>query len=283
LLQSWLPDRPMDLLSFNTFVFVLDIALVAFLLYKVLMFIKGTRGMQLLKGLVVLIIFSGLSNWLQLGTVAWILDKMWASLFVAVPVVFQPELRRALEQLGRGRFFARSSTQLRGENLYRLIREIVKAVQEMARTRTGALIVLERKTGLQDYVEGAIRIDGLVSAEFLTNIFVPKTPLHDGAVVIRGERVVAAGCLLPLTDNPYLEKELGTRHRAGIGITENTDALTVIVSEETGIVSLAINGRLLRHLDEKLLKEQLETLLRPESTTVTFRGWKWPYGNLNKG
>jgi diadenylate cyclase len=234
--------------------------------------------MQLLKGFVVLIVFSGLSNLLRLETVAWVLDKMWASLFVAVPVVFQPELRRALEQLGRGKFFTRSSTQLKGEDLYRLIREIVKAVQEMSRTKTGALIALERRTGLQDYVEGATRIDGLVSAELLSNLFVSKTPLHDGAIVIRGDRVLAAGCLFPLTDNPYIEKELGTRHRAAIGITEGTDTIAIIVSEENGIISLAVDGRLLRHLDEKLLKEQLEKLLQPENLSVGFRGWKWSHG-----
>jgi len=280
--NGWLPDLPANLISYESFVVVLDIALVAFLLYKVLMFIKGTRGMQLLKGLVVLIVFSGLSNWLHLETVAWVLDKMWASLFVAVPVVFQPELRRALEQLGRGRFFTRSSTHLTGEDLYRLIREIVKAVLELSRTKTGALIALERRTGLQDYVEGAIRIDGLVSAEFLANIFVSKTPLHDGAIIIRGDRVLAAGCLFPLTDNPFVEKELGTRHRAAIGITEGTDTIAIIVSEETGTISLAVDGRILRFLDEKLLKEQLEKLLQPENLTAGFRGWKWSHGSNGK-
>ncbi|NLK52060.1 MAG: TIGR00159 family protein [Syntrophomonadaceae bacterium] len=273
-IQSWLPTGPADLFSFRIFVVILDITLVAFLLYKVLMFIRGTRGMQLLKGLIVLILFSGLSNWLRLETVAWILDKMWASLFVAVPVVFQPELRRALEQIGRGRFFTRASTYLKEEERYRLIREIIKAVQSFAQTKTGALIVIERRTGLQDYVEGAIRIDGLVSAEFLGNIFEPKTPLHDGAIIIRRDRIVAAGCLLPLSDSPYLSKDLGTRHRAAIGVTENTDAVAIVVSEETGIISLAIDGRLLRYLDEKLLKEQLETLLQPETPSTGFRSWR---------
>ena len=277
--DNWLPAIPTDLISLESFLLVLDIALVAFLLYQVLMFIRGTRGMQLLKGLIVLIVFSGLSSQLHLGPVAWILEKVWASLFVAVPVIFQPELRRALEQLGRGRFFMRHSTnQLKGEDLYRLIREIVKAVMEMSRTKTGALIALERKTGLEDYVEGAIRVDGFVSAELLGNIFVSKTPLHDGAVVIRGDRVLAAGCLFPLSDNPFIEKDLGTRHRAALGITEGTDTIAIVVSEETGTISLAVNGRLLRFLDEKLLKEQLEKLLQPENLRAGFRGWKWSNG-----
>ncbi len=276
--DNWLPAVPTDLISLESFLLVLDIALVAFLLYQVLMFIRGTRGMQLLKGLIVLIAFSGLISWLHLDTVAWILDKVWASLFIAVPVIFQPELRRALEQLGRGQFFTSHSNQLKGEDLYRLIREIVKAVMEMSRTKTGALIALERKTGLQDYVEGAIRVDGLVSAELLGNIFIDKTPLHDGAVVIRGDRVLAAGCLFPLSDNPYIEKELGTRHRAALGVTEGTDTIAVVVSEETGIISLAVNGQLLRHLDEKLLKEQLEKLLQPENLRAGFKGWKWSHG-----
>ncbi len=277
--DNWLPAIPTDLISLESFLLVLDIALVAFLLYQVLMFIRGTRGMQLLKGLIVLIVFSGLSSRLHLDTVAWILEKVWASLFVAVPVIFQPELRRALEQLGRGQFFMRhSNTQLKGEDLYRLIREIVKAVLEMSRTKTGALIALERKTGLEDYVEGAIRMEGLVSAELLGNIFIDKTPLHDGAAVIRGDRVLAAGCLFPLSDNPYIGKELGTRHRAALGITEGTDTIAIVVSEETGTISLAVDGRLLRFLDEKLLKEQLEKLLQPENLRAGFRGWKWSNG-----
>ncbi|MDH7480094.1 MAG: diadenylate cyclase CdaA, partial [Syntrophomonadaceae bacterium] len=230
--SDWLPHIPSDLWSVDSFLIVLDIAIVAYILYRVLMFIRGTRGMQLLKGFVVLIVFSGLSNILQLKTVGWLLDKVWASLIVAIPVVFQPELRRALEQLGRGYFFSRTYYQMREEDLHRLIDEIVKAAETFSSTRTGALLVIQRKTGLKDFIEGAVKIDGVVSSELLINIFAPKSPLHDGAAIIRGDRIAAAGALLPLSDNPALGKELGTRHRAAVGLTENTDSLVVVVSEE---------------------------------------------------
>jgi len=268
---AWLPDSPADffaeLFSADTLLVLLDIALIAFLVYKVLMFIRGTRGMQLLKGFVVLVIFSALSNWLHLKTVGWLLDKMWASLFVAIPVVFQPELRRMLEQLGRGHFF-RTSAQLREEELCRAVEKLVRGVENLSRSSIGALVVIERQTGLNDLVEGAVPIDGLVSEELLTSIFYPHSPLHDGAAVLRGERIVAACAVLPLSDSPHLDKDLGTRHRAAVGITESTDALAVVVSEETGAVSLAADGRLRRCLSAEelraaLLKELLKEL-RPE-------------------
>lgn len=271
-LSSWLPHIPTDLWSTDTLFLVLDIALVAYVLYKVLMFIRGTRGMQLLKGFVVLIIFSGLSNWLNLQTVGWMLDKMWASLFVAIPVVFQPELRRALEQLGRGQFFSRSYQQMQEEDLNRLIDEIVKGVESLSHTRVGALIVMQRKTGLKDLIEGAVRIDGIVTADLLMNIFIPKSPLHDGAAIISGDRIAAAGALLPLSDDPSLSKELGTRHRAAIGITELTDALVIVVSEETGVISLSEGGRLNRYLDPKHLRESLKEMLRGEAPPPLFKG-----------
>ncbi|NPV89986.1 MAG: TIGR00159 family protein [Firmicutes bacterium] len=274
-----MPSTPSDLLSTDTILIVLDIVLVAYVLYKVLMFIRGTRGMQLLKGFVVLVIFSGLSNLLHLQTVGWLLDKMWASLFVAIPVVFQPELRRALEQLGRGRFFSRGYYQLQEEDLNRLIDEIVKCATSLSQNRVGALIVIQRKTGLNDLMEGTVRIDGLISAELLINLFSPKSPLHDGAVVISGDRIIAAGALLPLCDDPQLSKELGTRHRASIGLTENTDALVVVVSEETGVISLAEAGRLSRYLDPKHLRELLRERLQGDSPGPSGRSWFWRSAN----
>lgn len=277
--SDWLPHIPSDLWSADTFLIVLDIAIVAYILYRVLIFIRGTRGMQLLKGFVVLIVFSGLSNILHLQTVGWLLDKVWASLIVAIPVVFQPELRRVLEQLGRGYFFSRNYYQMGEEDLSRLINEIVKAVETLSSTRTGALLVIQRKTGLKDFIEGAVKIDGVVTSELLINIFSPKSPLHDGAAIIRGDRIAAAGALLPLADNPALGKELGTRHRAAVGLTENTDSLVVVVSEETGVISLAEGGRLNRYLDPKHLRDYLSEKLQKEPAPPLFKGFSWKWMN----
>lgn len=247
---------------------VIDIAVVAFVLYQLFILIKGTRAVQLLKGLVVLLIISNLANFFNLYTVSWILDQIWKMLFVALPVVFQPELRRALEQIGRGKFFTKTNLlpnkQVRGG----VIDQVVRCSQVLSKNRIGALIVFERVTGIQELVETGIKIDGFVSSEFLVNIFIPKTPLHDGAVIIADARVAAAGCLLPLSENPSLNKELGTRHRAAIGVTEQSDALALVVSEETGSVSVAMDGQLIRGLDEENLRSLLERELQPKAMTV---------------
>jgi len=251
---------------------IIDIAIVGFVLYKLIMLIKGTRAVQLIKGLAVLLIASNLSRWLHLNTIHWVLQNAWTVLFVALPVVFQPELRRALEQLGRGKFFARPLSSLGEEARNRLIGEIVRGMEALSRDRTGTLLVIERETGLNDFVETGIKLDGVVSAEFLVNLFVPKTPLHDGAVIIRGDRVLAAGCFLPLSESPHISKQLGTRHRAAIGISEQSDALALVVSEETGVISLAEDGRLIRYLDEKTLREWLAKFLQgPQPVNFKYR------------
>ncbi|HEX3031915.1 MAG TPA: diadenylate cyclase CdaA [Bacillota bacterium] len=247
---------------------IIDIILVTIVLYKLMVLIKGTRAVQLLKGLAVLLIATTVSKWAGLYTINWMLERALTMVFVALPVVFQPELRRALERLGRGRFFTVAVHTLGEEETNRLITHIIDAVQTLARTRTGALIILERETGLSDFAETGTRLDALVSTEMLVNIFMPKTPLHDGATIIRGERVLAGGCLLPLTENHHLSRELGTRHRAGIGLSELSDALAIIVSEETGIISLAREGKLIRYMDERSLRGLLATLLKPEPSTV---------------
>ncbi len=246
---------------------VIDILIVAFVLYKFLMLIKGTRAVQLLKGLAVLVIASSLSERLNLYTTNWILDKTWTMLFVALPVVFQPELRRALEQLGRGGFFGRSFFLAEAE-ARRVAHEVVRAAEALARRRVGALVVFVRETGLQEYVESGVKLDALVSAEALVNIFEPGTPLHDGAAIIYGDRILAAGCYLPLTENPFLNKELGTRHRAALGVTEQSDAVAVVVSEETGLISLAQGGKLLRGLKGAELERKLEELAGPGGKKV---------------
>lgn len=254
---------------------ILDVVVVAVVIYQLLMLIKGTRAVQLLKGILVLLIVSNGADFLHLGTIRWLLDKVWQMMFIALPVVFQPELRRALEQLGRGKFFARHPLTLGNEALERLTEEMVRCTQVLSKNRIGALIVLERETGVQDFVETGIKIDGMVSSEFLVNIFIPNTPLHDGAVIIRGDRVAAAGCFLPLSENPNIQKELGTRHRAAIGLTEVSDALTIVVSEETGAISVAIDGSLTRFLDDKMLRDLLTRELKKKGTTPSIPFWRW--------
>ena len=255
---------------------LLDILLVAFLLYKLMMLIKGTRAVQLIRGLLVLLMATAISDILGLKSINWILERAQTALFIAIPIVFQPELRRALEQLGRGNLISRSmrSNFLEQDELETIISEIVRAVKKLAREKTGALIILERQTGLADYVETGIKLDSLVSGEMLLNIFIDKTPLHDGAVIIHRERILAASCFLPLSENPNLSKELGTRHRAGLGITEVSDAIGIIVSEETGVISVAEDGRLTRYLDDVTLKELLLNRLKPqEKLPQSF--WHW--------
>ncbi len=265
-----------EVLGYINVITVIDIIIVAFVIYKAMMIIKGTRAVQLIKGLAVLVIASLISEWLGFTTFRWILKNLQAVLIVALPVVFQPELRRALEKLGRGKFFARPMAVLNQESLEKLINEVTKAVKVLAKNSTGALIILERETGINDHIETGTKIDGLVSLEFLINIFIPKSPLHDGAVVIRGDRVAAAGCFLPLSENPNLSKELGTRHRAALGLTEQSDAVSIIVSEETGVISVAEEGRLTRYLDENTLKEILRKRLQPKNnhSAVSFFNWR---------
>ena len=198
---------------------VLDILIVAAILYKVYEMLQDTRAITLVKGILVLLAVTMVCSWLDLHVISWLLQKTVTLLFVALPIVFQPELRRALEHLGQGRFLG-SSALLDDEQARHLVDEITKAVKQLAATKTGALLVIERNMGLNDVSATGIQIDGLISAEFLLNVFIVNTPLHDGATVIRGNRLIAAGCLLPLTENRTLSTELGTRHRAAIGLSE---------------------------------------------------------------
>lgn len=243
---------------------IVDILIVAYVIYKGIMWIRGTRAVQLIKGLSVLLVLTLLSRRLSLGATYWLLDQVRTIGLIAIPIIFQPELRRALEQLGRGRFFARPITTLAEDDWSEIVREVVRAVQVLSRNKVGALLVLEQQTGLKDVLETGITVDGVVSAELLVNIFVPNTPLHDGAVLIRGDRVVAAGCFLPLSEGADLDQELGTRHRAALGISEQSDAISIVVSEETGTISWAREGRLRRYLDEITLTEYLTELYKKE-------------------
>lgn len=250
---------------------ILDIIIVAYVFYRLVLLIRGTRAEQLVKGLALVLLATVLSDTLGLRTLNEMLRGLMTVGIIAVPIVFQPELRRALEHLGRGKIFQASYWE--PQDFHHFLTETTKAISVLVKKRIGALIVIERETGLEDLVETGIRMDAGISAELLINIFFPRSPLHDGAVIIRGDQVIAAGCYLPLTENPNLSTELGTRHRAAIGVTEETDALAIIVSEETGIISLAYEGRLIRYLEENNLKNMLEKLITPKKKG--FKGWTW--------
>ena len=249
---------------------IIDILIVALTFYKLFMLIRETRAEQLTKGIVALFIFTKISEWLKLYTVFWILEKTMTVGVLALLIVFQPELRRALEYIGRSSFSAKSFIEIKGESLSQVVEEIVEAVASLSRQKIGALIVMERKTGLNEVIETGTKIEGKVSSDLLINIFIPNTPLHDGAVVIKEDMIKAAGCFLPLTDNMSLSKELGTRHRAALGISEKSDSLAIVVSEETGAISIADSGSLARYLDTKTLTQILIDMYKPKDQKPTF-------------
>ncbi|WP_096186317.1 diadenylate cyclase CdaA [Evansella halocellulosilytica] len=263
-----------DISLLRILVVVVDISLVAYVIYKLIMVIRGTRAVQLVKGIIVILAVWFLSGYLGLNTMQWIMGNAVAYSFLAIIIIFQPELRRALEQLGRGRFFS-SGQSAEEEEVKQSIEYIVKAANYMGKRRIGALISIERETGMTDYVETGIPMNANLTSELLTNIFIPNAPLHDGAVIIKQNEIVAAGCYLPLSENPFISKELGTRHRAALGVSEVTDAITLAVSEETGGISMTKNGELHRNLDEEALRTLLENeLLKKESNSSSSR-WHW--------
>ena len=239
---------------------VVDVLLVALIFYGILRLFQGTQAVSLLRGILVVALVATIAA-SRLTAFNWLVRAMLPMILVAIPVIFQPELRRALERLGRtGVIIGRPS---RENVVQQAIFETVIAVEALARERTGALIVLEGETGLEEYIETGERVDAKVSARLLTTIFFPGTPLHDGAVIVRGDQIVAAGCLLPLTARTLADSSLGTRHRAAAGITEQNDALAIVVSEETGIISVARNGRIVRRLDGQRLRRVIEEFYRP--------------------
>jgi diadenylate cyclase len=239
---------------------VLDISLVSYCVYRLLLLIKGTRAVQLIKGLLILFVVYYIVNyWLQLRTMAWIMQYAATLIIIAIPIVFQPELRRLLAHIGQERILVEALFS-RGKDLFDFINIMVLSVKNLAHKKTGALIIIERNTGLNEFVETGIKIDADLSPEVIETIFYSGTPLHDGAIVIKNNRIVAASVLLPLSENmkPVLGKyNLGTRHRAGLGLSETSDAICVVVSEETGDISVAINGKLYRHLNEEGLEKLL--------------------------
>lgn len=241
---------------------LLDILIVSYIIYQLLLLLRGTRAVQLIKGISVVIVAWLISYFLHLSTLRWLIENLFSVGLIAIIVIFQPELRRALEQLGRSGFF-QFNRQVKDKIASQLTSEVVRATTTLSRRRIGALIVIEQQTGLSDYIETGIRLEAKVSAELLHNIFLTNGPLHDGAVIIRHESIMAAGCYLPLSENPMISKELGTRHRAGIGLSEISDALVIIVSEETSSISLARHGKLQRHLKEDQLFALLYEELKP--------------------
>jgi diadenylate cyclase len=254
---------------------VIDIVIVSYVIYKLILLVRGTRAIQLLKGILVVVVTWALSSWFKLNTLQWMMNQMFTFGLVGVIIIFQPELRRALEQIGRGKLFSRTTVE-EDQEINRRINEVLKAINYMSHRKIGALIVFERETGLTDYIESGISMESHISSELLINIFIPNTPLHDGAVIIRRHQLMAAGCYLPLSENPFISKELGTRHRAAIGMSEVSDAMCVIVSEETGQVSLALNGHILRDIKEENLLAKLFEELKPKAKSKEKNSiWKW--------
>ncbi len=244
---------------------VVEIIIIAFLLYYALLWFKNTRAWALFKGLLVLVIFLVIAALLQMNTILWLFGRLLNFAVIAVIIIFQPELRKVLEQLGRNNLFTRvfnfDFTRTSGPRFSDHTRdEIVRGCFAMGKARTGALIVIEDKVLLDEYMRTGIRIDAEISMQLLLNIFEHNTPLHDGAVIVRDDRIMAATCYLPLSDNMALSKELGTRHRAAVGISEVSDSMTIIVSEETGAVSIAENGILHHNVSQEFLREQLKRI-----------------------
>lgn len=241
---------------------IAEIIIIAFLVYQVLAWIRNTRTWALLRGVIIILSFLLIAAIFNMSTILWMAGRIFSVALIAVVVLFQPELRRGLEQIGQKNFMStffpfEGNKMQEGRFSDKTINEIVKACYEMGKVRTGALIVIEQNTPLTEYERTGIEVDGLVTSQLLINIFEHNTPLHDGAVIIRGNRVTWATCYLPLSDNMELSKDLGTRHRAAVGISEVTDSLTIIVSEETGRVSMAYAGRLSRNIDADTLREQM--------------------------
>ncbi len=251
----------------------LDILLVAVLVYQLIKLLMRTRANSVFKGIAIILVMAWVSDRLQLHTISWALQLIINTGIIVLVILFQPELRRGLDQIGRSRITKQVfSTQRRQQTQHSdlVVSEMVKALTNMSRKRIGALIVIERQTSLSDVAESGTRIDAEISDPLIENIFEPNTPLHDGAVIVRNERILAAACILQLSDDHSISRELGTRHRAAIGVTEATDAVTLIVSEETGIVSMAREGRLTRYLDTKSLTILLTELFAPDALSPSW-------------
>ncbi len=247
---------------------IVDIGIVAFIVYQAIRLVRETRAGQLIKGILILVVMLQLSSWLGFNTMQYILQNTMQLGFFALLIIFQPELRNGLERMGRGAIGKLFTLKNHEESVDATIEEVARAVDAMSKTKIGALICIERITKLGDIIKTGTPINGSVSAELLVNIFVPNTPLHDGAVIVGENKILAAACFLPLTPNNDLSKELGTRHRAAIGLSEISDAVVVVVSEETGKISIALNGGLTRNLTIESLKKALTKTLQSDSKII---------------
>lgn len=254
---------------------IIDILVITYFIYRIMDFLKETRAEQLLKGIGIILVLTKLSEWTELFAVNYLLKNLLTVGAFAIIVVFQPELRRALEHLGRSRIFPKNIVEMQKVEADQTVDAIVSAVASLARQKIGAIIVIERTVGLRELIETGTEINGDVSTELLINIFIPNTPLHDGAVIIRDNKIVAAACFLPLSDNMSISKEMGTRHRAALGISEKSDSLTIVVSEETGVISIAEAAEISRYLDVETLRDILEKVYyREEDSDSLLRLWR---------
>ena len=258
---------------------IFEIIILAIILYEFMAWVKTTRAFALLKGIIVILVFLIIAYIFDFTTILWIAGKVINIAIIAVVVIFQPELRKALEQLGQKKYFKSilpfTEKKDKGERFSdKTVNELVRACFELAKNKTGALIVIEQDILLTDYEKTGIPVDGIVTSQLLINIFEHNTPLHDGAVIVRGDRIVSATCYLPLSDNMQISKELGTRHRAAVGISEVTDTMTLVVSEETGNVSIAIAGELIRAVDQDYLKKKLTFIQKKSIDVKRYKLWK---------
>ena len=258
---------------------IFEIIILAIILYEFMAWVKTTRAFALLKGIIVILVFLIIAYIFDFTTILWIAGKVINIAIIAVVVIFQPELRKALEQLGQKKYFKSilpfTEKKDKGERFSdKTVNELVRACLELAKNKTGALIVIEQDILLTDYEKTGIPVDGIVTSQLLINIFEHNTPLHDGAVIVRGDRIVSATCYLPLSDNMQISKELGTRHRAAVGISEVTDTMTLVVSEETGNVSIAIAGELIRAVDQDYLKKKLTFIQKKSIDVKRYKLWK---------
>lgn len=261
-LDYWRELLSFDIFSWSFLVNVLDVIVVWYLVYKLIQLVRGIKAIQLFKGVGLFIVLRFLAGIVGLKTLSWLMDQVITYGVIAAIVIFQPEIRRGLEHLGRSSFFKTSKNEKRRDEV--LVQALDKAVQYMAKRKIGALITIERTTGLEEYIETGIPLDADVTGELLINIFIPNTPLHDGAVILRDDKIAVASAYLPLSESPLIPKEFGTRHRAAVGISEVSDALTIIVSEETGDVSITLNNRMLTELSRQEYLDVLNRELVPE-------------------
>jgi diadenylate cyclase len=251
--------RPLDLIDF---------IVVAVTIYYLLVWLRGTRAVALIRGLAVILLLYVAAKIFGLHTISWVLERLGPLILVIIIIVFQPELRRTLEHIGRERIFV--GLGIAGGRGAIVVGHIIKAIEQLSEGMIGGLIAIERSTGLSEFLDSGVKLDAEITSELLVSIFSPKNPLHDGAVIIQGERIAAAGCLLPLSDTRLLDRRLGTRHRAAVGMSEQTDALVFVISEKTGIISIAENGYLSRHASREMLEEKLFGLYKAKPATEWF-------------